>query len=83
MGIQFQKFKKIRPTDRPMLVKQGRVKGNKNIFKVGLIFFQLLTKLNWFLIASVPDCCFLPIVPKLALCILMDSSFWFDTINLG
>ena len=36
MGIQFQKLKKIQ-TDRPMPVKQGRVRGNKNIFKVGLI----------------------------------------------
>ena len=24
------------PTDRPILEKQGRVRGNKNIFKVGL-----------------------------------------------
>ena len=25
------------PTDQPILVKQGRVRGNKNIFKVGFI----------------------------------------------
>ena len=38
MGIQFEKLKKIifRPTDRPIPVKQGQVRGNKNIFKVGL-----------------------------------------------
>ena len=28
--------KKKFPTDRPILEKQGRVRGNKNIFKVGL-----------------------------------------------
>ena len=34
MGIQFEKLKK---SDRPTIpVKQGRVRGNKNIFKVGL-----------------------------------------------
>ena len=38
MGIQFEKLKKNNfPTDRSILVKQGRVRGNKNIFKVGLI----------------------------------------------
>ena len=36
MGIQFEKLKKKIQTDRPIPVKQGRVKGNKNIFKVGL-----------------------------------------------
>ena len=39
MGIQFEKLKKLifQPTDRPITVKQGRVRGNKNIFKVGLM----------------------------------------------
>ena len=40
MGIQFEKLKKI-STDRPMTVKQGRVRGNKNIFKVGPTYFVL------------------------------------------
>ena len=35
MGIEYEKLKKI-PIDRPILVKQGPVRGNKNIFKVGL-----------------------------------------------
>ena len=35
MGIQFEKLKK-KNSDRPMPVKQGWVRGNKNIFKVGL-----------------------------------------------
>ena len=39
MGIQFEKLKK-NPTDRPILVRQGRVRGNKTIFKVGLSSFQ-------------------------------------------
>ena len=33
MGIQFEKLKKI-PTDLPILVKQGLVRGNNDIFKV-------------------------------------------------
>ena len=32
--------KKKFPTDQPIPVKQGRVRGNKNIFKVGLIYKQ-------------------------------------------
>ena len=38
MGIQFEIFSKKNkfPTDGPIPVKQGRVRGNKNIFKVGL-----------------------------------------------
>ena len=40
MGIQFEKLKKKNPTDRPILVKQGRVRGNTNIFKVGLKQFS-------------------------------------------
>ena len=37
MGIQFEKVKKkYFPTNRPIPVKQGRVRGNKNIFKAGL-----------------------------------------------
>ena len=36
-GYQFEKLKKNNfPIDLPILVKQGRVRGNKNIFKVGL-----------------------------------------------
>ena len=35
MAIEFEKLKK-NPIDRPILVKQGQVMGNKNIFKVGL-----------------------------------------------
>ena len=31
------KKKKKNPTDRPISEKQGRERGNKNIFKVGLI----------------------------------------------
>ena len=38
MGMEFEKLKKKFPTDQPTLEKQGRVRGNKNIFKVGLIF---------------------------------------------
>ena len=39
MGIQFEIFslKKL-VSDRPIPVKQCRVRGNKNIFKVGLIY---------------------------------------------
>ena len=38
MGIEFEKLKKNNfPTDRPIPGKQGRERGNKNIFKVGLI----------------------------------------------
>ena len=37
MGIQFEKVKKNNfSSNRPIPVKQGRVRGNKNIFKVGL-----------------------------------------------
>ena len=37
MGIEFEKLKKIKfPTDLPIPDKQGGVRGNKNIFKVGL-----------------------------------------------
>ena len=38
MGIQFEKLKK--KSDRPIQLKQGRVRGNKNIFKVGLISIE-------------------------------------------
>ena len=34
--MEFEKVKKKYPTDRPIPEKQGRVRGNKNIFKVGL-----------------------------------------------
>ena len=35
--MEFEKLKKnYFPTDRPIPEKQGRVRGNKNIFKVGL-----------------------------------------------
>ena len=38
MGMEFNKLKKNNfPTDRPIPEKQGRARGNKNIFKVGLI----------------------------------------------
>ena len=38
MSIEFEKLKKNNfPTDRPIQEKQGRERGNKNIFKVGLI----------------------------------------------
>ena len=45
MGIQIEKLKKIQ-TDRPIPVKQGRVRGNKNILrlvrdqvgKLGMVF---------------------------------------------
>ena len=38
MGIEFEKLKKNNfPTDRLLPEKQGRVRGNKNIFKDGLI----------------------------------------------
>ena len=45
--MEFEKLKKIF-SDQPIPEKQGRVRGNKNIFKVGLIdlslnnFFALL-----------------------------------------
>ena len=36
MGMEFEKLKKKKiPTDRPIPEKQGRVRGNKTIFKVG------------------------------------------------
>ena len=42
MGIRFEKLKKnFRPTDRPISVKQVQVRGNKNIFKVGLELFSV------------------------------------------
>ena len=35
--MEFEKFEKNNfPTNRPIPEKQGRVRGNKNIFKVGL-----------------------------------------------
>ena len=34
--MEFEKVKKKYPTDLPIPEKQGRVRGNKNIFKVGL-----------------------------------------------
>ena len=34
--MEFEKLKKKFPTDRPIPEKKGRVRGNKNIFKVGL-----------------------------------------------
>ena len=33
--MEFENLKKI-PTDQPIQEKQGRVRGNKNIFKVGI-----------------------------------------------
>ena len=37
MGMEFENLKKNSfPTDLPTPEKQGRVRGNKNIFKVGL-----------------------------------------------
>ena len=36
-GYPIWEVKKKNPTDRPIPVKQGQVRGNKNIFKVGLI----------------------------------------------
>ena len=40
---EFSEFKKNKknnfPTDRPILEKQSRVRGNKNIFKVGPAWF--------------------------------------------
>ena len=33
--MEFEKLKKKIPTDRPIPEKQGQVRGNKNIFKVG------------------------------------------------
>ena len=41
-GYTILEFKKNTfPTDRPITVKQGRVRGNKNIFKVGpTLYFQ-------------------------------------------
>ena len=46
MGIQFEIFseKKKFPTDRPIPVKQGRVRGNKNTFKVGLMAFNIVSQ---------------------------------------
>ena len=35
MGIEFEELKKKILIDRPILVKQCRVRGNKNIFRVG------------------------------------------------
>ena len=35
MGMEFERLKKKFPIDGPILVKRGRVRGNKNIFKVG------------------------------------------------
>ena len=43
MGIQFVKLKKI-PTDQPIPVKQGQVRGNKNIFKFGLNCYLFVVK---------------------------------------
>ena len=38
MGMEFEKLKKNNfPTDRPIPEKQSRVRGNKNIFRVGLV----------------------------------------------
>ena len=37
MGMEFEVKKNDFPTDRPIAEKQGRVRGNKNIFKVGPI----------------------------------------------
>ena len=39
-GYRIWEVEKI-PTDQPMPVKHGRVRGNKSIFKVGLIKFHL------------------------------------------
>ena len=41
--MEFEKLKKIYfPTDRPIPEKQCRVRGNKNIFKVGLMSVTLV-----------------------------------------
>ena len=38
--MEFEKLKKNNfPTDQPISEKQGQVRGNKNIFKVGRIKF--------------------------------------------
>ena len=49
MGIQFEIFSynKKFPTDQPITVKQGRVWGNKNIFKVGIMDLELQMKANY------------------------------------
>ena len=39
-GIQLKKI----PTDRPIRVKQGRVRGNNTIFKAGLTYLTLRQK---------------------------------------
>ena len=42
MGIQYEKVKKDNiSTNRPIPVKQGRVRGYKNIFMVGLMYGQM------------------------------------------
>ena len=38
--MEFEKVKKKYPTDLPIPEKQGRVRGNKNIFKVGLMLLS-------------------------------------------
>ena len=38
--MEFEKLKKKQFSDRPIPEKQGRVRGNKSIFKVGLIIFE-------------------------------------------
>ena len=38
--MEFEKLKKKKNSDRPIPEKLGRVRGNKNIFKVGLVFYN-------------------------------------------
>ena len=42
--MEFEKLKKNNfPTDRPIPEEQGRVRGNKSIFKAGLIHIWITT----------------------------------------
>ena len=51
-GMEFEMLKKKKiPTDRPIPEKQSRVRGNKSIFKVGLIDFDNST-LKKFILCS-------------------------------
>ena len=44
MRIEFEKSKEIFPTDWPILVKQGQVRGNKNFFRLAsLKYFVCMT----------------------------------------
>ena len=52
MGIQFEKLKK-NSTGQPIPVKQGWVRGSKNIFKVGLAYLKYASKIMQFADAHV------------------------------